>query len=85
MNEIIKIVGTIIGILSLIGTISFYLDVAPKLIRVSQGDDNATHEIIEDLTKEAASTLMTNAVISLLIAIASALGLTWLAAILKKV
>jgi len=85
MNEIVKIVCVIMGVFSLIGYITFYLNIMPKLIRVSQGDSNATQEIVQDLAEEASSTLMTQAVISLLIAIASALGLTWLVALLKKV
>jgi len=85
MNEIIKIAGIIIGIFSLIASISFYLNMTPKLIRISQGDSNATQEVIEDLAKEVSSTLITQTVKSLLIAIASVFGLTGLVAILKKV
>ena len=84
MNEIAKLIVTVVGIISLVSSIPFYLAVTSGVIRLSQGDPNATQDITNSMTDEVVSTLMWNVAIGVGIAIASALGLGFLVAILKK-
>jgi hypothetical protein len=84
MSEIVKLVIAVIGIVSLASSIPFYFALTSGVIRISQGDLNATQDIIESTTDEVVSTLMWNVAIYVGIAIASALGLGFLVAFLKK-
>jgi hypothetical protein len=84
MSEIVKLIVTVVGIISLVSSIPFYLAVTSGVVRLSQGDLNATQDITNSMTDEVVSTLMWNVAIGVGITIASALGLGFLVAILKK-
>lgn len=84
MSEIAKLVIAIIGVVSLVSSIPFYLAMTSGVIRLSQGDLNATQDIIESTTDEVVSTLMWNVVIAVGIAIATALGLGFVVTFLRK-
>lgn len=84
MSEIAKLIVTIVSIISLVSSIPFYLAVTSGVIRLSQGDLNATQDMTNSMTDEVVSTLMWNVAIGAGIAIASALGSSFLVAILKK-
>jgi hypothetical protein len=85
MNEIVKSIIAAIGIVSLLSSIPFYLGLMSGAIRIYQGDYNATQDMAEDFADEVTGTLIWTAVIAILIAFATALGLTGLVAILRKV
>lgn len=84
MNEIGKLIITIVGIFSLIGSLIFYLGLMDGFVRVSQGDYNVTQDIVDSVTEETVETIKWTLGIDIVIAFASALGLTSLVAILKK-
>ena len=84
MSEITKLIIAVVGIVSLLSSIPFYLALTSGVIRISQGDLNATQDIIESTTDEAVSTLMWNVVIAVGISIATALGLGFLVTFLKR-
>jgi len=84
MSEIAKLIATVVLLVSLVSSIPFYLALTSGVIRISQGDLNATQDIIESTTDEVVSTFMWNVVIYVAIAFASVLGLGCVVAFLKK-
>lgn len=84
MSEIGKLIATIVLLVSLVSSIPFYLAMTSGLIRISQGDINATTDIINSATDEMVSTFTWNVVIYVAIGFASALGLGCVVAFLKK-
>jgi len=63
----------------------FVVRLLPPLIQVYQGDiANGTEAIVNATADEIVSSTVQSAVIGVLIAVFSALGLTWLVAQLKK-
>lgn len=84
MKELIKLAITVIVIFSSIGSIVFYLKLADYTVRISHGDYNASQDMAEDVAEEVTDTMIQSAVIYVLIALFSALGLTGIAALLKK-
>lgn len=84
MNEIGKLIITIVGVFSLVGSIVFYLGLMDAFVRVSQGDYNASQEIAESMADETVDTIKWTLAIEVLITIASVLGLGSVVALLKK-
>ena len=84
MNEIGKLIVTLVTVFSLIGSIVFYLNMTDYMVRISQGDYNATRDMVEEVAEEITDTIIWSTIIGFLIAIAGALGLTGLVAFLKK-
>jgi len=84
MSEIGKVIIGIIGIFSLIGTATLLINTMSNAMRMSQGDPAAAKDIAEDFANEATDTLAWTTAIYVLIVFASALGLTGLAAFLRR-
>lgn len=84
MNEVAKLIVTVVGIVSLVSSIPFYLALSSGVIRLSQGDLNATQDITNSMADEVVSTLMWDVAIGVGIMFASALGLGFLVKILRK-
>jgi len=84
MKELIKLAITVIVIFSSIGSIVFYLKLADYTVRISQGDYTASQDMAEYVAEEVTDTMIQSVVIYVLIALFSALGLTGIAALLKK-
>ncbi len=84
MNEIGKLIVTIVSVFSVVGSLVFYLGLMEAFVRVSQGDHDATQEIAESVADETVDTIKWTLAIEVLIAVASILGLGSLVALLKK-
>lgn len=79
------IVSLLIFMFSVTGVLMFVVRLLPPLIQVYQGDiANGTEAIVNATADEIVSSAVQSAVIGVLIAVFSALGLTWLVAQLKK-
>jgi hypothetical protein len=84
MNEIAKLIVTLVTVFSLVGSIGFYLTMISGSIRIYQGDYNATQDMAQAASDEIVGALTWSVVIGVAIAICSALGLGFIVAILKK-
>lgn len=84
MNEIAKLVVTLVTVFSLVGSIGFYLTMISGSIRIYQGDYNATQDMAQAASDEIVGALTWSVVIGVAIAICSALGLSFIVVILKK-
>jgi type III secretory pathway component EscU len=84
MNEIAKLIVTLVTVFSAIGSLFFYLNVMSGVMQIYQGDTNAVQNVTESVADEAISQIEWSLGIYALIAIASALGLTGFVVMLKK-
>lgn len=84
MNDIGKLIVTLVTVFSLVGSIGFYLAMISGSIRMSQGDFNATQDMVQAASDEIVNSITWAVVIGVAITICSALGLGFLVAILKK-
>jgi hypothetical protein len=84
MNDLGKLIVTLVTVFSLVGSLGFYLTMISGSIRISQGDFNATQDMVQATSDEIVDSVMWSVVIGVAIAICSALGLGFLVAILKK-
>jgi hypothetical protein len=84
MNDIGKLIVTLVTVFSLVGSIGFYLTMISGSIRISQGDYNATQDMVQAASDEIVDSVTWSVVIGVAITICSALGLGFLVAILKK-
>jgi len=84
MKELITLIVAIIGIFTLIGSITFYLSLTSNIARMMQGDSNATQEFTESVKDEAIDEIRWTVIRALIITVAGALGLTGLVAIFRK-
>lgn len=84
MNEIAKLIVTLVSVFSLVGGITFYLNIMSNVARISQGDSNATKDVTDSIVDETTSQLEWSIGIYILIAFASVLGLGSVVTILKK-
>ena len=85
MNELAKLIGTVVSIFFLIGFLSAYLSLMDTVVRIQQGDSNASQEFVELIEDEVVSTVNLGVVKAVAIAFASALGLGSLVALIKKI
>jgi len=84
MSDIGKLIVTLVTVFSLVGSIGFYLTMISGSIRISQGDFNATQDMVQAASDEIVDSVTWTVVIGVAISICSALGLGFLVAILKK-
>jgi hypothetical protein len=80
-----KIIGLVLTIASVTGTLIFLFTLLPGFIRMYQGDiANGTEIIMNATSDEIVNLTYQSIVVSILIAIFSALGFTSVVAVLKK-
>ena len=84
MNEIGKLIVTIVGLFSLLGSIGFYLTIISDSIRIYQGDYNATQNVAQAASDEIVDTVTWSAIVAVAIALCSALGFGCIVAMLKR-
>jgi hypothetical protein len=83
-KSIASIVVMIIGLISALGYVTFYLNTMNQVNRMIQGDPNAKQEFGESVKDEVESEVKWTVTKALIITVASAFGLTGLIKILKK-
>ena len=84
MNDIAKLIVTIVTVFSLAGSLIFSLCFMNGVVRVCQGNYNATQDMVDSFNEETVETIKWTFGKEILIAFASVLGLTGVVAILKK-
>ncbi|MEM2568273.1 MAG: hypothetical protein QXH20_07405 [Candidatus Bathyarchaeia archaeon] len=87
MKEIAKLIVSLVGIFSIINIINslpFIVNIMNYSVRISQGDYNATQEMVKEVAEEITSQAVWEVIKCLLIALFSILGLTGLVKVLKN-
>lgn len=84
MNEIAKLIVTLVTVFSAVGSLIFYLNAMSGVMRIYQGDLDATKDVTESVADEAVGQIEWSVGICIPITIASALGLTGFVAMFKK-
>ena len=84
MKEIAKLIVSLVGIFSIINSLPFIVDIMNYSVRISQGDYNATQEMVKEVAEEITSQAVWEVIKCLLIALFSILGLTGLVKVLKN-